>query len=78
MEYYQVSCLKTEDVDKVIRESIAFVCQNINSNLYPWDEKKKWDKFGIAIKGDREVIDNPPHEPSPPVPAPVAGPVPPP
>jgi hypothetical protein len=45
-----------------IKEAITFVCNNINSGLYIWDEKKAksgegWIRFGIKVHGDRQLID---------------------
>ena len=62
MDYHQVNCLNTKDVQDVMKEAITFICRNIDSELYPWDEKKGWDKFGIKVVGDRKIIDNPPKE----------------
>jgi hypothetical protein len=44
----------------VVREAIASICKNIDSGTYTWDEKKRWDRYGIKIIGDRSIIDNPP------------------
>ena len=66
MQYLEISCLDTNQIDKVVREAITIVCQNINSSgFYPWDEKKHWDRYGIKVMGDREIIDNPPALPAP-------------
>jgi len=55
----------------VVREAIEIICQNINSSgFYPWDEKKQWDRYGIRVMGDRDIIDNPPALPAPKQPAP--------
>ena len=63
MQYFEISCLDTKEADKVVREAIDIICQNINSGTYPWDAKKKWDSYGIKVMGDREIIDNPPDLP---------------
>ena len=43
-----------------MKEAISFICKNIDKGVYPWDEKKGWDRYGIKIFGDRQLIDNPP------------------
>jgi hypothetical protein len=49
-----------------MQEAIAIICKNIDSTgFYIWDERKKWDKYGIKVMGDREIIDNPPASPAP-------------
>ena len=51
-----------------MRNAINIICQNINSSGFypwPWDEKKKWDSYGIKVVGDRDIIDNPPALPAP-------------
>ena len=60
MDYHQVNCLDTKAVQEIMNEAISYICRNIDSELYPWDEKKGWDKFGIKVVGDRKIIDNPP------------------
>ena len=60
MDYHQVNCLDTKAVQDIMKEAISYICRNIDSELYPWDEKKGWDKFGIKVVGDRKIIDNPP------------------
>jgi hypothetical protein len=50
----------------VVQEAIEITCQNINSNgFFIWDENKNWDKYGIKVIGDREIINNPPALPAP-------------
>jgi hypothetical protein len=43
-----------------VRQAIDIICKNIDSGQNIWHEKKKWDKYGIRVIGDREIIDNPP------------------
>ena len=62
MDYYQVNCLDTQAVQEIMKEAIRFICKNIDKDVYPWDEKKGWDRYGIKIFGDRQIIDNPPKE----------------
>ena len=62
MDYHQVNCLNTKDVQDVMKEAISLICRNIDSEHYQWDEKKGWDKYGIKVVGDRKIIDNPPKE----------------
>ena len=62
MDYYQVNCLDTKAVQDIMKQAISFICRNIDSGEYQWDEKKGWDKFGIKVVGDRKIIDNPPKE----------------
>ncbi len=60
MDYHQVNCLDTKAVQNIMKEAISFICRNIDSGLYPGDEKKGWDRYGIKVCGDRQIIDNPP------------------
>ena len=47
-----------------MQEAITIICKNIDIvdtwPFYPWDERKGWDRYGIKVIGDREIIDNPP------------------
>ena len=43
-----------------MKEAISFICKNIDSGIYPWDEKNGWEKYGIKVVGDRKIIDNSP------------------
>ena len=45
-----------------MKEAISLICKNIDKGVYPWDEKKGWDRYGIKIFGDRQLIDNPPKD----------------
>jgi hypothetical protein len=62
MSYRQVNCLDTKAVQEIMKEGISLICRNIDRELYPWDEKKGWSKYGIKVVGDRQIIDNPPKE----------------
>ena len=42
-----------------MKEAICFICRNIDSGIYLWDEKRGWDRYGIKVVGDRKIIDNP-------------------
>jgi hypothetical protein len=48
----------------------------MDKGFYPWDSSKKkiegWNKYGILVNGEKDIIDNPPQRELPkPVPAPV-------
>jgi hypothetical protein len=40
-----------------MKEAISCICRNIDSGIYEWHEKKGWDKYGIKVVGNREIID---------------------
>lgn len=69
MLYAEISTKNNGDVLKIVKEAITFVCNNIDSGIYAYDEKKPqgegWKSFGIKIIGNRKFIDVGPAKPEP-------------
>lgn len=40
MLYAEISTKNNGDVIKIVKEAITFVCNNIDSGIYAYDEKK--------------------------------------
>ena len=60
MKFFQISCLNTKQVNDVIQDAILTVCKNIDEKVYVCDKSRYFEKNGIIVIGDREIIDNPP------------------
>jgi hypothetical protein len=62
MIYLELNCLKGQECQRVLQESVEAVCKNMDKGHYTWEDVKGpregWKKFGILVNGDRRIIDN--------------------
>ena len=56
--YREIFADDAQQVDDVVGQCAEIICDRIDNNFYgPHDVPLKWDRHGIKIVGDREIID---------------------
>ena len=74
MTFVELNVQDTNACDQLMKNAICEVCRNMDSGRFKRDDSKPpkevWNKYGIMINGDRNIIDNPPQSKAPEQPKP--------